>query len=365
MGANPEMSPDDLKKALIEKGVGSGLSDKMLDQLIARASGKGGGEEQAKAGQEKQVKPMDNPDQAGEALTVSSKTGEEVDLTHIADDLIEELKIPADKGDNYSPSPEQYDALISGIKQKALEQGVDPNAINDDTLKSAIATWYTGMVPVRTPGGAGGEEKEEEDLSPREIEMRKKMDQKKWGTQEGHRAIAKRRMDRLEKEGKTGTTPQEVVEGASKGPKAKMKYPGTITSPQGNPAAAQEPTPAPAKPATQPPAQPAPAPAPQPAPEPAAAPVLTQKQRMEAAGRRIAAQGKSSAKQAPIPRGGRSRRSAMTRSLSEFMSSKYGPTPPHGWEFCEPSSSTPVIAQGQDANRNLVKTPEGWSPTVS
>ena len=55
----------------------------------------------------------------------------------------------------------------------------------------------------------------------------------------------------------------------------------------------------------------------------------------------------------------------MTRSLSEFMSSKYGQKPPHGWEFCEPAKSTPLIAEGQDANRNLVKVPEGWSPTVS
>jgi hypothetical protein len=88
---------------------------------------------------------------------------------------------------------------------------------------------------------------------------------------------------------------------------------------------------------------------------------------------------------APKPRGGRSARSAVTTGadtdkpkvpLRERMAagakrngirnaSEHSPTPPHGWQFCEPSKSTPLIAEGQDANRNLVKVPEGWSPTVS
>ena len=154
MSSNPGMSPEGILGSIRESGMASDLNDDQLNQLIKQASGGGAPGGEGGAPTEK-VTPM-GFDQAGEALSVSGKDGNEIDLTDIADKLIEQLKISSDQGDNYSPDPQQYKDLIEGIKQQAIQAGVDPKEVDDAKLKSAIAGYYSGMVPNAAPAQAPG-----------------------------------------------------------------------------------------------------------------------------------------------------------------------------------------------------------------
>ncbi len=327
MSSNPGMSAEGILSSIRESGMASDLNDDQLNQLIKQASG-GGKEEGGGAAPVEKVTPM-GFDQAGDFLTASNKNGEEVDLTDIADTLIEQLKIPADQGDNYSPDPQQYEKLIEGIKQQAIEQGVDPSAVDDTKLKSAIAGYYSGMVPNASPAKSGNEES---GPTPHEEEMMGNLKNlpKPYGAlgnPQAEEKYARGRMKALEELHNRFPKENHVGQGYDKD-----RHMGTArrieeADKKKAARAAQK--------------------------EAKAQPRKPRRSRAEIIAAKAAA---NAAKKAA----NKNKNKRGTRSASE-----YSHTPPHGWQFCESSSSTPVIAQGQDANRNLVKVPEGWSPTVS